>query len=153
MRQTYTEAEAFLNELFVKSKLDLQSSAEALADACLLDINGEDASLLRNEGGELLNAIEHLMNQSFSRSLGTGERLICDVQSFRAMRKIELHAMAQHAVERVRASGSPFIFGPMDANERRTIHVFLSNEADIQTESIGESYARRLKVSQRVLGK
>jgi len=153
MSQAYTDAENFLNELFVKSHLDLQATAEALADECILEINGEDASLLRNEGGELLNAIEHLLNQSFSRSLGAGERLICDVQSFRAMRKLELHVMAQHAVERVRASGNPFIFGPMEANERRIIHIYLSNETDIHTESVGESYARRLKVSRRALGK
>ena len=152
MNHTYTEAENFLNDLFVKSNLDLQATAEVLDDACLLNIIGEDASLLRNEGGELLNAVEHLINQSFSRSLGVGERLMCDVHCFRAIRKLELQAMAKHAVDRVRETGNPYIFGPMDANERRIIHIFLSSEIGIQTESIGESYTRRLKVSHKIIG-
>jgi spoIIIJ-associated protein len=55
--------------------------------------------------------------------------------------------MARHAAERVRATGREFIFGPMIPNERRVIHLFLSTDDDLSTESVGEGNARRLKVS------
>jgi spoIIIJ-associated protein len=55
--------------------------------------------------------------------------------------------MARHAAERVRSTGLPFTFGPMNAAERRIIHLSLAEEETLFTESVGEGSARRLKVS------
>lgn len=147
MKEVSQQSQNFLNEVFTSAGLDLSVSTSETEHGCVLNIDGEDAPLLRSEGGELLDALEHLVNQSFGRSLSQGERLICDVQDFRAVRETELRAMARHAAERVRASGVPFTFGPMNANERRIIHVELAEDEQLHTESIGEGNARRLKVS------
>jgi spoIIIJ-associated protein len=112
-----------------------------------LNIDGSDASLLLNDGGELLEALQHLVNPAFGRTLPKGERIVCDVEDFRATREAELRAMARHAAERVRATGGVFTFGPMISTERRVIHLVLADEEDLHTESIGEGAARRLKVS------
>lgn len=147
MKDVFTQSQNFLNEVFSGVGLDLSASAAETENGCVLNIDGQDASLLRSEGGELLDALEHLVNQSFGRDLPQGERLICDVEDFRALRETELRAMARHAAERVRASSVPFTFGPMNANERRIIHVELAADDQLHTESIGEGNARRLKVS------
>ncbi len=147
MNETCQQAQTFLNEVFGGCKLDLSAKATESSEGCLLELDGEDASLLRSEGGELLSALEHLTNQAFGRSLTQGERLICDVQNFRAAREAELRAMARHAAERVRTTHSAFTFGSMNSNERRIIHTSLAEEPDLYTESIGEGNARRLKVS------
>ncbi|HEY0005289.1 MAG TPA: R3H domain-containing nucleic acid-binding protein [Pyrinomonadaceae bacterium] len=112
-----------------------------------MNIEGPDTSFLLAEGGELLDALQHLVNQAFGRGLPRGERIVCDVENFRATREAELRAMARHAAQRVRKTGTVFTFGPMDANERRVIHLFLAAEDDLHTESVGEGDARRLKVS------
>lgn len=153
MSQIHQQAESFLNGLFSSAKLELHATVNTSGKGCLLDLDGEDAPLLRNEGGELLNALEHLVNQAFSRELNSGERFVCDVHGFRSTREAELRVMAQHAAERVRSTGLPFTFGPMDANERRVIHVSLAEEQDLQTQSIGEGNARRLKVSRNMNSK
>lgn len=147
MSETCTQAQEFLNDVFTGSKCELQASVEAAESGCLLNIDGVDSSLLLNEGGELLEALQHLLNQAFGRTLPRGERIVCDVDNFRASREKELHAMARHAAERVRSTGVPFTFGPMDASERRVIHLSLAEDGDLHTESVGEGVARRLKVS------
>ena len=147
MNEAYTQAEQFLNEVFERAGLELRAEASESEDACVLNLEGEDAALLRSEGGELLDAVEHLVNQSFGRELAQGERFVCDVGSFRAMRETELRAMARHAAERVRNSGVPFTFGPMNASERRVIHLALADDEKLFTESVGEGNALRLKVS------
>lgn len=152
MNETCQQAQTFLNDVFSGCQLDLSVRASESAEGCLLELDGEDASLLRSEGGELLSAIEHLINQAFGRALPQGERIICDVQNFRATREAELRAMAHHAAERVRTTRSPFTFGPMNSNERRIIHTSLAEAPDLHTESIGEGSARRLKVSLKVTG-
>jgi spoIIIJ-associated protein len=112
----------------------------------VLDIEGKDAELLQAQTGELLEALQHLINQVFGRSLAGGERLVCDVNGFRAIREAELQAMANFAANRVRQSGMPFTFEPMSANERRIIHLTLADSADLSTESIGEGSERKLRI-------
>jgi spoIIIJ-associated protein len=152
MNETCEQAQTFLNDVFSGCQLDLNARAAESAEGCLLELDGDDASLLRSEGGELLSALEHLVNQAFGRALPQGERIICDVQNFRAAREAELRAMARHAAERVRSTRSAFTFGPMNSNERRIIHTSLAEEPDLHTESIGEGSARRLKVTLKVAG-
>lgn len=146
MNEVTNQARDFLNAIFDGANLDLRASDVQTESGCLLNIDGGDTSLLLNEGGELLEALQHLANQAFGRTLPQGERIVCDVENFRATREAELRAMARHAAERVRKTGLPFNFGPMNSNERRVIHLTLAAEVDLQTESVGEGVARRLRV-------
>ena len=152
MNEACQQAQTFLNDVFGGCKLDLSVQAAESDEGCLLELEGEDASLLRSEGGELLSALEHLVNQAFGRSLPHGSRFVCDVENFRATREAELRAMARHAAERVRTTRTAFTFGPMNSNERRVIHTSLADEPDLHTESIGEGNARRLKVTLKSAG-
>jgi spoIIIJ-associated protein len=149
MSEVYTQSQEFLNALFDSAGFKLRAQVEDVEGGRVLNIDGVDTSFLLAEGGELLEALQHLLNQAFGRGLEKGERLICDVENFRATREAELRAMARHAAERVRATGREFIFGPMIPNERRVIHLVLSTEEDLHTESVGEGSARRLKVTLR----
>jgi spoIIIJ-associated protein len=137
----------FLRTIITTASLALEVSVEDSDEGCRLNIDGPDADLLISQGGELLEALQHLVNQVFIRELPRGQRVVCDAEGFRATREAELRAMAKHAAERVRASGAPFMFGPMTANERRIIHLTLGDESDLITESIGEGQARKLKVT------
>lgn len=147
MNEVCTQAQEFLNDIFGSAGFDLRASLEESETGCLLNLDGADSSLLLNEGGELLEALQHLVNQAFGRALSKGERIVCDVQNFRSTREAELRAMARHAAERVRTSRVAFTFGPMTSNERRVIHLTLAEENDLHTESIGEGTARRLRVT------
>jgi spoIIIJ-associated protein len=153
MRELYQEAQQFLNDIFGHAGFKLHATAGETEGGCILNIDGEDTALLRSEGGELLDALEHFVNQTFTRGLPQGERFVCDVDNFRALRETELRAMARHAADRVLSSGVPFIFGPMSANERRIIHLTLADDEGLMTESVGEGNLRRLKVSPKKLGK
>jgi spoIIIJ-associated protein len=142
----------FLQSIFDSADLALRVSQEESAEGCRLNIDGSDADLLIGQGGELLDALQHLLNQVFIRDLPQGQRVVCDAESFRATREAELRAMAKHAAGHVRSTGAPFSFGPMTANERRVIHLTLSDEGDLYTESIGEGLGRKLKVSLKKSG-
>lgn len=152
MSEIFERAQSYLNGVFEHADFDMRAEASATESGCTLEIEGEDASLLRNEGGELLDALEYLVNQSFARELPQGQRFVCDVESFRSIRETELRLMARHAADRVISTGVPFTFGPMNANERRVIHLALADVESLFTESVGEGSARRLKVSLKKSG-
>jgi|SRR5919109_869275 spoIIIJ-associated protein len=153
MEEVCEEVARFLQGVFEGSKLRLDTTLEESEDNCRLNVDGADVDLLVSQGGELLDALQHLLNQIFSQKLSKGQRIVCDAQSFRATREAELRAMAHHAAGRVRVTGVPFTFGPMSANERRIIHLELADERDLNTESVGEGLARKLRVSLRDAGR
>ena len=147
MQDTCTNARSFLESLFQGVGLSIKVAATETPTECLLDLSGPDAGLLQAEGGELLQAVQHLVTQAFGRMLSEGQRLVCDVEGFRATREAELRAMANLAAERVRATGAAFVFGEMNSNERRIIHLTLANCEDLYTESVGDGSARKLRVA------
>src|ERR1700730_3020524 len=105
MDQICGQAGQFLQSILEGTGLSLTVATEDHADACRLNMEGPDADLLVTEGGELLDALEHVVNQAFVRKLPKGQRIVCDVRSFRATREAELRAMANHAAARVRSTG------------------------------------------------
>ncbi len=151
MEDTCNKAEELLNSIFAGSHFDVRASAVESDMGCLLAIDGADSALLLSQGGELLDALQQILNQALGRSLPKGQRIICDANNYRAAREAELRAMAEHAARQVRATSAAFVFGPMEPAERRVIHLSLAEEADLVTESIGEGNGRRLRVSLKQL--
>jgi len=146
MEDVSQQAAEFLDEVFRLSGLHLEVRVRKGPVGPILDIDGDDAELLQSQTGELLEALQHLINQVYVRSLDGGTRIVCDVHGFRATREAELKAMANHAANRVRKTGVPFTFEPMNANERRIIHLTLADSPDLFTESIGEGADRKLRI-------
>jgi len=147
MNEVCSNAEQLLNSIFESAQFDVRASGSESEAGCLLSIEGADTGLLLNQGGELLDALQHIVNQAYGRTLPKGQRIVCDADNYRAARESELRAMADHAARQVRSTSAAFVFGPMDASERRVIHLSLAEEADLVTESVGEGNSRRLRVT------
>lgn len=147
MSEATQQAAEFLENIFDQTGLQLRVKVKQSVSGEILDLEGHDAELLQAQTGELLESLQHLVNQVFGRGLAVGERLVCDVHGFRATREAELQAMANLAASRVRQTGVAFTFEPMSANERRIIHLTLADSPDLSTESIGEGAERKLRIS------
>ena len=149
MTEVAQKASEFLEDVFEMTGLQLQVAVKQGIAGEVLDIEGRDAELFQAQTGELLEALQHIINQVYGRSLTGGARLVCDVHGFRATREAELQAMANLAANRVRQTGIAFTFEPMSANERRIIHLTLADSTDLFTESIGEGSDRKLRIARK----
>ena len=69
-----------------------------------------------------------------------------ELNCFRVKRQAEIHAMAQAAANEVRASGGEVEIKSLSSAERRQIHSFLKEFADLQTFSRGREPHRNLVV-------
>ena len=67
------QAGEFLKSIFESTGLDLTVSVRPGLTGPVLDIDGSDAELLQIQTGELLEALQHLVNQVYGRSM-TGSR-------------------------------------------------------------------------------
>ena len=144
--------ESFLAELFRAARLDLRARVEAVTGSrppgeesleveVLLD--GRDAELLLEYKGELLLALEHIALRWLRLEAPYRDHIRFDSQGYRAGRTAELRLAAETAAARVRQSRAPFRFQPMDARERRTVHLALRDQPGVRTESegVGENRA------------
>jgi spoIIIJ-associated protein len=136
----------FVNTVIELSGLELRVEVSTFPDNFAVELSGEDVPLLLGRNGELLNAIEYLANKVYGRQLPPESKITCDSEGFRGTRERELQLMAQHAAERVRTSKRPFTFEPMSPNERRIVHLALSQQTGVRTESHGEGEDRKVTV-------
>lgn len=136
----------FTNRVLGGSGLDLNAAAEETAEGLKVQVRGGDVALLLGHNAELLDALEYLANRSLARHAGEEMRIVFDSGSYRAQREKELRLMAEKAAEKVRTSKAPFSFTPMSANERRIIHLALSEDAAVVTESQGSGENRKVTV-------
>ena len=87
MSEVSQQAAEFLENVFEMTGLELRVGVKQGIAGDVLDIEGKDSELLQAQTGELLEALQHLINQVFGRSLTGGARLVCDVNGFRATRE------------------------------------------------------------------
>ena len=107
-------------------------------------ISGADASYLGANRGLALDALQFLVHEA------QGERedqklAYLDVKGARLFRMQEVMAMGQFAAERARELGSHTL-GALSARERRWVHLVVSREAGLGTESEGTGTFKPVRV-------
>ncbi|MCI0336129.1 MAG: hypothetical protein L0226_01000 [Acidobacteria bacterium] len=142
-----TKVEGFVKELIDKSSLDLKVLVKEPEPANIeVSFEGFDLPLLLGHNAELLDALQYVARRAFAEAVAAGVQIDFDASGYRDSRRQELEMMAQKAAERVKVSKVPFVFDPMNAQDRRIIHTALVDFKGIRTESEGEGQMRRVKV-------
>ncbi|MEE8201723.1 MAG: R3H domain-containing nucleic acid-binding protein [Candidatus Acidoferrales bacterium] len=112
----------------------------------IVNFQGRDAELLLARHGELLRAIEYLAWQWLRLVPPDHERLRFDCENYREGRLAELKLAAQTAAAQVKKFRTPHRFNPMNARERRALHVALKNDPGVRTASEGEGLDRAVVI-------
>ncbi|MEW6208826.1 MAG: R3H domain-containing nucleic acid-binding protein [Acidobacteriota bacterium] len=136
----------FTNRILRLSGLDLKATAERTEDAYRIELRGGDIHLLLGHNAELLEALEYLATRLLARDSEEEIQILFDSNHYRARREKELRLMAEKAAERVRATRIPFTFDPMSPSERRILHLALSEDKSVKTESQGGGENRKVVV-------
>ncbi len=97
--------------------------------------------------GDTLSALQTMLNQHIFAKTGEWLSLTVNVNDYRERREIALKAMADAAVNKVTSSGQAYTLPPLPANERRIIHMYLTDHPQITTESTGEGRGRSIVIS------
>jgi spoIIIJ-associated protein len=128
--------------------LDVEAEVEETEEAVVVRLRGADqAFFLGPEGrGEVLRATEHLLLRLHGAALQPRAlRLTCE--GFRERRDEALAEEARRLAAAVRADGQPRTMEPLNAYERRVVHVALQGEPGVTTYSVGEGPGRRVTVA------
>jgi spoIIIJ-associated protein len=112
----------------------------------VVKFTGPDVDLLLGNRAELLLALEHLTMEALRMPSEDHSRVSFDANDYRLLRIEELRMSAMAAAEKVKRTGQPFRFNPMNSRERRVIHLALRNETELRSESLGAGPQRQVVV-------
>ncbi len=113
----------------------------------LVDIRGDDLSILIGPRAETLNALQYISSLIIGKEVGHSIPLVIDVEGFRARRSQQIRQLARRMAEQAVRTGRRQVLEPMPASERRLIHIELREHPDVTTESIGEEPRRKVTIN------
>ena len=139
--------ESTLTELLSAAGLLLEiRRREASGDEILFELMGDDAEPLLANQGEGLTGLEVLVGRIASKRIGLPVHPRLDAEGFRAQRKGALEDLAAQSAAEVRRTRRPQLLPPLSPWERRLVHLALAEDPDVETESEGDGFLKRVEV-------
>ncbi|MDX1765048.1 MAG: RNA-binding cell elongation regulator Jag/EloR [bacterium] len=111
-----------------------------------ISVNGSDSSLLIGRNGQTLEAIQYLVNLMYSKKTRTRAGILVDVEDYRIRREQKLKSMALEAGEKAKRGRKAISIAPMNAQDRRIIHIALQDDDGVKTISRGEGTLKKVVV-------
>lgn len=112
-----------------------------------IELDGKDVAFLVGKHGEVLNAMQYLVNIIASRKVTSGVRATLDGNNYRTRREEALRGLAFKIAEQVKARGEEAVLDALPAFERRIVHKALGEISGVTTYSEGEEPNRRVVIA------
>ncbi len=135
-----------LTEILRHVDLPTVIESELKEDQVCLNIISNGTGLLIGKRGKTLGALQHLVAKILHREVGENVSVIVDTENYRSKRETSLTELAQQLSEKVKKSHRSLTTGPMNAQDRRIIHLALKEDLEVRTKSKGEGNLRRVVI-------
>jgi spoIIIJ-associated protein len=139
---------SLLREIVTSGELDVTVTPAGISGRYVnLVLDGKDVAFLVGKHGEVLNALQYLVNIIGNRKLTAGVRATLDGNDYRKRREDTLTQLAVNIAAQVKKRGEEAVLDALPAFERRIVHKALSTVTGISTYSEGEEPNRRVIIA------
>jgi spoIIIJ-associated protein len=152
----YDEARAesardFVEELLAKMGMDvvadlLEPEPGDPVGEIRIEIEGGDSGRIIGKKGQVLAAIQHVVNRVVNRPGLDRVHVVVDAEGYRQRREDTLATMAQRLGKKALDEGKIITFEPMSPRDRRIVHLALAKFPGVVTKSDGEGEGRRVQI-------
>ena len=143
-------ARELLERVLATLALDARVRVDEQEDEVTATVTGDDLGVLIGRHGQMIDALQYLVNAIAHRRLGEDRRrIVVDAAGYRARRSTTLQGIAQRAAERAAATGHRVELDPMSSAERRIVHEALKDDPEVTTGSEGTEPNRYVVVVPR----
>jgi spoIIIJ-associated protein len=97
--------------------------------------------------GETLDALEYLINKIVHKGAEDKKRIVLDTENYRSRREESLVNLAHRLADKAKKMGRPVTISPMNAHDRRIIHLALQDDKILRTRSTGTGLYRKVVIS------
>lgn len=136
----------FLLGMFGKMGLSVQIEKLTTKDKITFQVHGEDLGILIGKHGQTLDAIQYLTNLVANKEVHRRCQIVVDVENYRSRREETLIQLAHRLGAKVRRTRQKIALEPMNAFERKIIHLALQNEKNVKTDSEGQEPYRHIVI-------
>lgn len=141
----------FVQMLLNKMEMDAEvtlapDDGEGTDEEIRLEIEGPDAGRVIGKRGSVLEAVQYLTTRVVHKPGEPRKHVAVDAEGYRARHEDQLAEMAVKLGQRVAKEGKVITFDPMNARDRRVVHMALKEVSGVRTESHGEGQDRRVQI-------
>jgi spoIIIJ-associated protein len=111
-----------------------------------IEIEGRDSGRIIGKKGQVLAAIQHVVNRVVNRPGLDRLHVVVDAEGYRQRREDTLATMAQRLGKKALEEGKIITFEPMSPRDRRIVHLALAKFPGVVTKSDGEGEGRRVQI-------
>lgn len=113
----------------------------------ILDVNGGDLAVLIGRHGRTLDALQMVLTSLMSSRIKFYYPIVVDIEGYKSRRRKKIEDIARSAAARAKDRGGKVTLSPMNAYERRIVHLTLREDEGVVTHSEGEDPERRVVVT------
>lgn len=139
--------EAMVGEILSLMGIGARVDAEESAGVYYINIYGENLGMLIGRHGHTLDALQYLINVGANKNNPSPKRIIIDVEGYRQQRSKEIKALAERMVGKVIARHEAITLRPMNAYERKIVHLVVGEYSGVESSSTGEEPERHVVIS------
>lgn len=144
--EAFAAAEATLTELLSAAGFLVETRRQEAEGEMVFELIGDDVEPLLANRGEGLGGLEVLTGRIASKRLGRPVHPRLDAEGFRAHQKESLEELAQRTAEQAKRTRRRQLLPPLSPGERRLVHLALAQDPEVETESEGEGFLKRVAV-------
>lgn len=137
-KETADMAANFLQDVFHGMHLAVTMERFLTPERIRFNLHGEGLGVLIGRHGQTLDALQYLTNLAAGKKYHHHYFVLLDVDDYRERRQKTLESLAKRMAGKVKRTGKPEKLEPMNAADRRIIHLALQDDPSITTESEGE---------------
>ncbi|OPL12796.1 MAG: hypothetical protein AVO39_03795 [delta proteobacterium MLS_D] len=141
---TAREARELTEGILRRMGFEFPVTAREDDESVVIEIEGDGSGILIGKGGQTLDALQYLVNKALNKNGTDRKRIILDTENYRSKRESSLEALALKLGEKAKRTGKPVTVNPMNAHDRRIVHLALQDDRELTTRSRGEGAFRKI---------
>lgn len=88
-----------------------------------------------------------IVNTAFRRDARGDRHYVIDALDYRRGKDAELRQMALFLADKAKTKGVPQEIGPLNPYARRIVHLAVSEDPDVSSESVGDAFLKTVIIS------
>lgn len=137
--------ERIIKEIDPASRLEILEHE----DEIIFNIIGDGSGIFIGKKGQTLEALQYLLSKIRMRQSADMPHIIVDSEGYRSRHIKNLANLALRLSEKAKKKGGPVGTNPLNAADRRIIHMTLKQDAAITTWSKGDGALRKVIIAPR----
>lgn len=144
-KTTEEKIKEFFTLLGIEDSFELIDNEESID----IVINSEDPGMIIGHHGDTLDSLQLILSLIIAKDTGEFKRVSLEVGDYKRNRADYLRNLAEQTKERALSEGREIYLPNLKPWERREVHMYLSEDQEVISESVGEGKERTLVVKPR----